>query len=265
MQQQGHCIAPLLAWIWTLAASLLVWPSLACASPWNPGKGDTLVINRVETFHGDSGEASFEKIANQVWLEQGLTDRLMLGGNLILATQSNDGPFPASMTGLSTVEAWLQHQIHRSDRTVLAGRLLYAAETDITLHRPGGSDTVGEDAAAEYAVLLGHSFDDRGTRFASAELGLRKSFGAEPDRLRSQLVLGQKYGRHWLLMLKSLNTVSLGNAGTSSAEYDVYRIEPVVAYTTDRDRTYELGIRHDISGRNIATGTAAFISLWSRF
>ncbi|NHK27987.1 hypothetical protein FF098_008735 [Parvularcula flava] len=246
-----------------LAAFLSLWPGLAEASAWTRPAGDILLINRGEYFRGSHFAARYEQIATSLYVEAGLTDRVMLGGSLFYADQFNDGAFAGASSGIATAEAFVQGRLHKTENAVFSASLLYSAETNISrVLAAGTGELVEQDAAIEPALHYGR---DIGKIFLSAKAGYRTSLGLDPERLNTELVIGWKPDERWMVMVKSLNTTSLTDGDRPLADYDIYRLEPVIAWTPKGPTSYEIGLRTDIGGRNIATGTAAFFGIWSRF
>lgn len=238
----------------------------AKAAPWPQPEGETLVISRVGVFHGEDGPQDFDQTMTQFYLEHGLTEALTLGGTLGWASQEVTGPFPATANGIVQGDVFLQRRVRRTDNSVTSLRLTYAAGTDLSLRQPDGTTTSsGTDAALEPAVLLGKALDDEGSRFVAAEIGYRASLGSDPDRVKGLFTLGLKPAPSWLATLKLDTSTSLSNGSDPYNDYDVYRLEPSLAYTDGGGRSYEVGLRADIAGRNISTGLAAFIGFWGRF
>ncbi|GGD13767.1 hypothetical protein [Aquisalinus flavus] len=247
----------------TLAAMLAAYPCLASASAWTRPSGEVLLINRGEYFRGNHRASHYEQIATSLYLEAGLSDVLMLGGTLFYADQVNDGEFAGASSGIATAEAFLQARFHRTGTSVVSGSLLYSAETNISrVLAAGTGELVEQDAGLEAALHYGR---DIGPVFVSAKAGYRTSLGLDPERLNTELVIGWKPDEHWMLMVKSLNTTSLTDGNRPLSDYDIYRLEPVIAWTPKGQTTYEIGVRSDVEGRNTATGTAAFFGIWSRF
>lgn len=246
-----------------LAAVLAACPGTASASAWTRPAGEVLLITRSEYFRGNHLTARYEQIATSLYLEAGLSDSLMLGGTLFYADQINDGAFAGASSGIATADAFLQARLHRTATTVVSGSLLYSAETNISrVLAVGTGELVEQDAGLEAALHYGR---DIGPVFVSAKAGYRTSLGLDPERLNTELVIGWKPDEQWMLMIKSLTTTSLTDGNRPLSDHDIYRLEPVVAWTPKGRTTYEIGLRSDVDGRNIATGTAAFLGVWSRF
>lgn len=255
--------------VWGLVFGLHALSSLfssSNASPWPQDRGHSLVVSRSGYFSGGSGEAHYNQTDTGAYLEVGVTDRLTLGGAATYALQWNDGAFPARSNGFSVAEIFAQHLLFRRGRAVISGRLTAAADTGLTLYRPdGASAPLGVDPALEPALLAGYAFDDKGRTFVGAEAGWRSSLGADADRLRFLVTAGYKHDRHWMALVKTSGSVVTETGDTSWTDYDVYRADAALVYTTIRDRSYEIGISQDLGGRNIATGSAIYFSVWSRF
>jgi len=246
-----------------LAALLCSWPGIAAASAWTRPAGEVLLINRGEYFRGSHLAARYEQIATSLYLEAGLTDRLMMGGTLFYADQFNDGEFAGASSGIATAEAFIQARFHQTEASVFSGSLLYSAETNISrVLAIGTGEMVEQDAGLEAAFHYGRNI---GKVFLSAKAGYRTSLGLDPERLNTELVIGWKPDERWMVMVKSLNTTSLTDGNRPLSDYDIYRLEPVIAWTPKGPTTYEIGLRTDVHGRNTATGTAAFFGIWSRF
>lgn len=240
--------------------------TFSTASPWPQDRGHSLVISRSALFSGGNGEARYNQTDTGAYLEVGVTDRLTLGGTATYAMQWNDGAFPARSSGFSVAEIFAQHLLLRRGRAVLSGRLTAAADTGLTLYRPGGvTAPLGVDPAIEPALLAGYALDDRGRAFIGAEAGWRSSLGKDADRLRFLFTAGYKPDRHWMVLIKTSGSIVTEGGETSWTDYDVYRADAALVYTTVRDRSYEAGISHDLGGRNIATGSALYFSIWTRF
>ena len=257
---KGACFGRITA---LAAAMLAAFPGIASASAWTRPSGEILLINRGEYFRGSHLSARYEQIATSLYLEAGLNDALMLGGTLFYADQVNDGVFAGASSGIATAEIFLQARLRQTDKAVVSASVLYGAETNVSrVLAAGTGEMVEQDAGLETALHYGRNI---GPVFLSAKAGYRTSLGLDPERLNTELVIGWKPDHRWMVMVKSLTTTSLTDGNRPLSDFDIYRLEPVIAWTPKGRTTYELGLRADIEGRNIATGTAAFFGIWSRF
>ncbi len=259
----GTTLSKLALLIFLSVHSLLLGHA-AFASPWNIDKGEALVISTAENFSSDT----FSQISSSAYLEYGLNDSVMVTGKLNYAGQNYGGSFPASASGFTAAEISVQHQLLRKQNTVISHRYTYAAPTKMSrkvqLEGVRYNDiTYGN--AAEASLLIGHSLNDKGTAFLGTEATYRQAFNGDANIIKGDFVAGFKPNRHWLLMVKSFNTISLGNAEGFKADYDLSRLEPSLTFRRKNGNAYTIGIIHDISGRNLETGSGMFVSFWNLY
>ncbi len=236
----------------------------AAASPWGKEKGEIFIASETRNFQSPE----FLQSSTGLYVEFGATDKWMAGGKVEYANQQYGGAFPSIASGLSTVEFFAQREISRTDRNVAALKVTYAAPTklqrQLVLPDIRYSDlTYGN--AVEGALSFGHSFNETGSIFASAELGYRYSLGDDADQFRADFLAGMKPTKNWMLLLKSSHTLSLQNGAINGIDYDVHRIEPSVIFSRPDKPSYGLSYSHDISGRHLSTGSAITFSIWNEF
>ncbi|MCI5045696.1 MAG: hypothetical protein MRY72_13455 [Aquisalinus sp.] len=238
-------------------------PSFAIASPWPMPEGQGQTITRTENFTA----RTFRQLTTSIYSEYGLTDRTTFIGKLAYATQEYGGQFPSTTQGLTAADISVQHLITRTDHSVFAGRITYAAETEMDRLLQAENtrfEPIRYGNAIEIAFLAGHSIHQDGSFFVTAETGFRYALADDADLINLSLTTGFKPSERWLLLAKSLNTVSLQN-DSNGIDYDVFRLEPSLVFHRNDRTSYALGASYDLYGRNLQTGSSLYLSFWNRF
>ncbi|WP_306251459.1 hypothetical protein [Parvularcula sp. IMCC14364] len=238
-------------------------PMAAKASPWPMPEGEGQTITRTESFTSPT----FRQLTTSMYTEYGLTPTATLTGKLAYATQEYGGQFPAATQGLTAAEISLQQQFKRTDRSVFSGQISYAAKTN--MDRIQQSDNVRfapitYGNAVEISILTGRSFNNEGTVFFTTQTGVRHALGDDADLVNFEFTAGIKPLARWMILAKSLNSISLQN-DSGGVDYDIARLEPTIVYHRNDRASYAIGGSYDIYGRNLQTGNSIFFSIWNRF
>lgn len=196
-----------------------------------------------------------------------MSDKTTLIGKLAYATQEYGGQFPSTTQGLTAADMSIQHLFRRTDHSVYAGRITYAAETEMDRLLQAENtrfEPITYGNAVELTFLAGRSIRKDGTLFVSAETGFRYAIADDADLINFSITTGFKPSDRWLFLAKSLNTVSLQN-DSNGVDYDVFRLEQSLVFHRNERVSYALGASYDLNGRNLQTGSSVYLSVWNRF
>ncbi|MBB5517388.1 hypothetical protein [Amphiplicatus metriothermophilus] len=265
--------ARLFGCIFLIAALLAGAACPARASPWGRAAGEFFFSTRADYFRADApavepdalGPVFFERVESHAYGELGLGRRLTIGGKVVYGSSTFfDGHSVFAADGVSEIEGFLQRELRRGERGVLALRLAGAAPSRFeTGARPGlASDGVDVEAR----LLYGRNLALRPVKiFAAAEAAYRRRFGAAADQLRADFLLGVEPMSRLLFLAESFAVKGIGAAEPGGADFDVVRLQASAAWRATRRWTVQAGASSEIAGRNVLTGEAYFISLWSWF
>ena len=262
--------------VWVVAALGALWggvPDIASASPWNRDRGELLTISRYGYYEaegaslGPAGEARdrrFTQSSSDLYVEWGVSDRVMAGGKLSYVWQGLDGALPNgaragdALSGFAEASVFTQVALHRGDGVALSVMASASLPTE-TISRIGTDRAFARDGAGGIAVLLGAS---RGPAFASLRTGPEVSFGQDTDFLRTEASGGVHASDRVLLLAELFDTRSLGGGAPEGVDYDLTQLAPSLVLLVRERWRLQLGGTVDLSGRNVDLGTGAFVSLW---
>jgi hypothetical protein len=260
-----------------LAAVLLGFAGLtaapAGASPWVRDRGRLFISTRSDYFTAHASEplpgaaapARFERFDTNTYAELGVFPRLMIGGKVAYGTATYDDGVNASVgAGFSEFEGFVQGEIWRNDRDVFALRL--AGGSTAGLDDGGRPGLVSNGADTELRALYGRNIAIRPFKmFAAAEAGYRRRWGDGADQARIDLLFGAEPIDDVLVLIEAFGTVSIRNEEMGGADYDVVKIQPSIGWRITRRWILQGGVTHEAWGRNLLTGNAYFIGLWTTF
>lgn len=257
-----------------LAFCLLAGVSSAAeASPWARQGGGLFISTRSDYFTakaetplpGAVDLARFERFDTNTYAEFGIGRRTTIGGKVVYGTSTYyDGINASSGSGFSEFEGFIQRELWRNDADVFSLRL--AGASNAWLDDGGRPGLVSDGADAEFRVLYGRNVGARPFKvFAAAEAGYRRRFGDGADQVRVDLLVGAEPLKRAMILVEAFSTTSLRNEGPGGADYDVVKIQPSVAWRITRRWSLQGGMTKEVWGRNLLTGNAYFLSIWSAF
>ncbi|GAB4529280.1 MAG: hypothetical protein Kow00133_18090 [Amphiplicatus sp.] len=245
----------------------------ACASPWGREAGELFLSTRTDYFRAEAaaeapdalGPVFFERVESHLYGELGLPRRLMVGGKVVYGSSTFfDGYSAFAADGVSEIEGFIQGELRRGDRGVLALRLAGAAPARFEAGARPGFESDGVDVEAR--LLYGRNLALRPIKiFAAAEAAYRRRFGAAADQLRADLLVGVAPLSRLMFLAESFAVKGVGAAGPGGADFDIVRLQASAAWRATRRWTVQAGVSSEIAGRNVLTGEAYFLSLWTWF
>ena len=256
-----------------LACGAVLCGGAAHASPWGRAPGDVFISTKSEFFSASAPSTDpeapfdirFERIDASAYVEVGLGAGLTIGGKSVYGTSTfNDGFSVFTADGVSEAEGFLQVELHRDARQVVAARLSGAAPTRFETGARPGLATDGVDLEAR--GLYGRTIATRPVKlFAGVEAGYRRRLGSAADQLRVDATFGVEPSRRILALLDVFSIKSLGAAEPGGADFDVVKIQPSLALRLARGWTVQAGYVNEIAGRGLLRGDTYFLGFWTEF
>lgn len=259
------------AWVGILAVILLATNKPCLAGAWPVPRGTTLAIIDFQTSnsneqYGPSGKLvsrrGYQKIEIAPYIEHGLSDELTLIGRANLLKQSIEipGSVKASTT-INEVEAGFRYHVYTlSD-------MLFSLQSGLILHtaRQGDDayDSQSGDLDKKFGVLLGRSSTIFGIpSFNSLETSYIFHDHTKPDEVKTDAVLGFGLGEGTLLMIKSLNSFSVGTTPAMPSNINSSKIGVQLMERVHPLLSMGGAITQTIAGQNTTRETLFSISLW---
>lgn len=250
----------------------------AQAGAWPQDEGRWLLVNQFTYIDSPSngynsqgrpdGHGTLQQFEFSPYIEYGITEDWTLG--LQPRFQYADLSEPAGQkgggtnVGLAEVNLFARYTIYKWDYDVLSVQGMFGAPGSA-----GGGQPQVANPWPEYEarVLYGHSFDvtDDVSGFLDTELAYRLEGGHNADQLHWDTTLGIRPDPDWLLMLQFNATFGLGNNTGNGSHYNQYRLQAGVGTRIADETWLVLAAFHDLGGNNVALGTGAVLSIWTRF
>lgn len=265
-----------IAWAAAVAAVLNLSPAaFAGGWPLPRGEGEVIVAyssHRADERYENSGKkhwtSSYTKHELSPYAEYGLFDRLTLVGEAAWREESTDYfGHRFEDRGFSRVKAGARFSIGTWNDT------LFSAQSLVTMHLADAGDdpaaTRRGDMDAEIGLVLARNEKLLGLdMFSVQELAWRWRDSGRPDQIRADITLGTKLRPGTMLLLKSLNTGSIG--ATETGEYYLSgKIAISLAQELPRSIapgvSVEAGMERTAFGRSAIDETAFRLALWYRF
>ena len=233
------------------------------ASPWNRDAGQGLTVSRLGYYAaeaaGEAGARRFEQTTSELYVEFGVTERLMAGGKLTYAWQDVEGPANAdALSGFAEGSVFVQGQLARWDGGALGVMAGYAMPTE-TVSRLGSDRAFARDAHAGVSVLLGLN---EGPAFLAARMGHETSLGEDADLLRTEATMGLHLPMGAMAMVEVLDTRAVTDAGLGGVDYDLTQVAPSLVLRLTGRMRMQVGATFDVAGRDVDLGTGGFVALW---
>lgn len=247
-------------------------PDRPAFAAWTQPKGEGLSILTFnhyvaeEAFDRESERHDMARFAKQemrAYMVYGLTDRLTLGIEPTLRRVHTAYAPPES--GWAEGDLFARYRLWQGNEAVLSAQgLVKFPSSDERLTEPGRET---RDIDVEGRVLFGSNLALFGLPgFGVAEAAYRRRFGAAADEMRTDLTLGLRPWRRWMLLAQSFNVISMRNAETPEApDFDQYKAQGSVVYELTPRIGLQAGAFTEYAGRNVGAGHSAFLALWLRF
>ncbi|MBX3447600.1 MAG: hypothetical protein KF765_12675 [Parvibaculaceae bacterium] len=257
--------------------------AMLCAAPaaraggWPLPRGEGEVIftyssHRADERYENSGNkrwtSSYTKHEISPYAEYGLFDRVTLVGEAAWREEStNYFGYRFEDRGFSRAKAGARVSLGTWEET------LFSLQSIATLHLADAGDdpaaTRSGDWDAEIGLVLARNEKLFGLdAFSVQEFAWRWRDSGRPDQIRSDITIGTKFTPGTMLLLKSLNTASIG--ATETGEYYlsgkiavslVQELPPSIA----PGASIEAGIEQTAFGRSAIDETVFRLALWRRF
>ncbi len=207
----------------------------------------------------------FERIATTHYAELGLPLNMQANFKLIYSTATIRTPETMIRSaGLAEIEGQLQYAIFQNRHDVLSVAALVGRINSLSAGVRPQLQSDGLDGGVK--LLYGRTLTTKPVKFfMTAEAGYRRRFGTPADQVTLDLKLGFEPMSRLLLLVDGFNSLSLRNEDPGGADFDIYKIQPSVAFRVWRDAWLQAGFNHEIEGRNVVTGNALFLNIWSSF
>jgi hypothetical protein len=245
------------------AASVAVSP--AVASPWNRTNDAIFTSTTANYYRSNAPASAFTRIDSDTYFEYGVTDNWMLSGRASYGTSISDrtaGRITA--TGLNEAELSLQRQIQRAEHSATSFKISGGRSGVLSADAQSGPPSANYEM--EIRALHGRDILLSPLKiFATAELGFRERFGGDAEQVRADTVIGIEPSRTWLLLIEAQTITSLGNETPGFADFDLYKGQVSIVWRKSRKFSIILGGRKEFAARNLETGAAGFIGVWSEF
>lgn len=273
MQQFSSCRAAIL----TAALAVLLWVSGARAGGWplEPGTGEVIVsftrLSADKRFDSDGTKrwtSHYTKLEVSPYAEYGLTNWLTLIGEAAWSRQETEffGTEYAS-EDVTRLKAGGRISLGDWQKTRFSLQPIATAHLASTSDDP--SATKSGDIDLELGLVLARSDTVWNMEmFSVQEIAWNYRDRGRSAEARADITLGMKPWVGTMLLLKSLNTTSLG----STAVGDSYRANKLaVSYVQALPEdlapgvSLEVGMEQTIAGQNTVDGTTWRLGIWYRF
>ncbi len=212
-----------------------------------------------------AGRGRYTQYEISPYIEYGLTNRWTIGLQPRAQYVVQSGlPGTGHALGLVQLNLFARYALYQDGWNVLSVQGQYGIPGAQNVPRP---ELAQPGAEYEARLLYGHGFKlpSGMNGFIDAETGYRIEVGGWADQLRADVTAGLRPTADWLLLAQSFNTVSLGHASSTGADYNLYRIQLSVVHDLTPHVALQVGVWRDMAGRNIALGNAAVAAIWLRF
>ncbi len=250
-------------------------PTHARAGAWLQNENDGQIITTfryysTDTFFTPDGSKTkipdFSKTEINPYFEYGLRNWITIGGDLDLASVSNDTPHLKDITdtkinsGSIFARAYLYHQ----------GNYVVSLEPGIDFPSSIGSDLTsdGSKPIPELKLNFGYGFAMNGrNHFFDASLKYRKrSDGGLDDMVKGEATLGYKLSDDFTALAQLSQEETLGPVDKGiSGNYNLTKPQLSVLYDYSKSFSHQLGVFSDIYGQNVGAGYGVTYSVWYKF
>ena len=263
-----------------LASGLCLFSPRAFAA-WTQPKGEGLVIATFSTYYADArfdalgGRAEaggYEKQELSVYGVYGLTEALTLGAQPVLTrvrARSGFGGAREAMFAVSHAEFFVRQRILSGENWVFSAQGLVKIAGSGAVDREPLLENSRRDLEGRLLYgqsgRLGKSLRDM-EYFASIETGLRARSNGAASQLRGDAAFGVRLHKHYQLIGQSINSISLrATDGSDASAFDLYKAQISLLRSLPGGITVQIGASREYAGRNISSGGALFMAIWSRF
>jgi hypothetical protein len=251
-------------------------PQLALGAAWTRPQGDLLVLVPTsymvadEAFdeNGDRVDRNrFEMVEFSPLVEYGFTDSLTGGiqpkyRHVRVDTQNGT----ASNSGLAETDLFLRKRLWSQDQAAFSIQGLVKAPIS-----PDEDDqaALGRDQTDIEVKLLYGNRRPLGTAriFYNGEIGFRKRFEEPDDEIMANAFIGWTPGGPFTLILRSANTIGLGNEDGSSEvlttgpSFTRHDAQLMASYRFPNSVSLVGGVSNTYAGENVGVGTTGFIAM----
>lgn len=263
----------------TTALVLGLMPQLVMASAWTRNDGEVLILLPTsytyadKSFDGNGNRVNrnkFEMAEFSPLIEYGVSDSFTIGMQPKVRTvwmEAEDGS-TESNSGLAESEFFVRQRLWHRDQASLA--LQAGAKVPINPQEnsavPIGRNQVDADVQLAYGNV--HS-TGIGRIFYSGEVGYTKRWEIPADEASYNAFIGwSPRSSSWSFILRSANTVSVGNHGTGDTEvltafpeYKRHDIQLMTSYQFSNSVSLAGGISTTYAGENVGIGNTGFVAL----
>ncbi|MCB2097825.1 MAG: hypothetical protein KDE05_09350 [Parvularculaceae bacterium] len=248
-----------------VVALAMLFASPATASPWNRDDGRLFTATTANYYWSKTDISRYARVDSDTYVEYGLTPKWMTGGRVSYGVSFSEF-IGGSLTqdGFNETEIYIQRQILRGSRSATALKITGGRSGRLSLDAQSGAPTPNMEV--ELRALYGRDVLLEPFKiFATAEVGYRRRFGGDADQVRTDLLVGVEPHRRLMILLEGQSIVSLKNEEPSFADFDLYKGQASVVWRASEKWALVAGGRKEFKTRNITSGTAAFVGVWSTF
>jgi hypothetical protein len=261
------------------AALCMLLADAAIADAWTRRQGEVVVLVPVayvvadESFDDNGDRVDREHFAMfemSPYLEYGFTDTLTGGLQPKYRWVEIDTPTgEASNAGLAESDFFLRYRLWQSGESAFSVQTLVKAPLHPDEEDPAA---LGRDQVdAEINLLYGSRIPmDHGAFLYHADLGFRKRFDEPDDEVFANAYVGWSGPDSWSLILRSANTIGLGNSQgrevlASGPSFKRYEAQLIAGYQFNNTLSGSVGISNAYAGENSGVTNAGFVSLRTSF
>lgn len=248
---------------------------------WTQARGEGLIISSLSHYRsearfdaaGKRAEAGgYEKQELSVYGIYGVTDALTLGAQPVLTRVHARSAFGG---GRQNMLAFSQIEFFARQRVVAGENWVVSAQGLVKLAAPDAVDRepLLETSRREMEGRLLYGRSGRTGKylldleyFSSLETGLRARSNGAASQWRGDAAFGVRFQKHYQLIGQSINSISLRELDVSDASaFDLYKAQISLLRDLPRGVSVQMGAAREYAGRNISSGGALFMAIWSRF
>ena len=252
---------PVLFW------ALLVGATNVSASPWGQERGKLMLLTTTERFEQrasiDPAIATTHRIDSSAYGEYGLRTNITIGAKATysIAEQASITSVERA-SGISEFLGFAQYRFLRTPKSAASVYVGAGKQTNANT----GIDFQTNRVDTELRVQYGRDWIAKPIKiFTITDIGFVKRFGANADQLRPNIGVGIGFGKDFLLLNETLNTISLRNHRGAGQDFDTIKLKSTLVWRPDHKWSLQAGLIEEVATRNTRPGRTFLLSIWSRF